>query len=218
MAKFKVGDKVKTRMPNGGWSDTVVIERIIESAGKKLYVCRTSNGTYPAHEWDIRLANSRSANAASNASLKKGDAVEYIGPIQSLKGWKGVVDIKNGERVVAKGDDGSMHIAPEKSFKAVNASAANATAPCASRNAVVANAINARARNAHDIDAHGKKLVKGDFVRFVKSMPSQGGVSVAKGDKAIVAYALDTGLIFNLAKGGEVSWDASVTEKISTPF
>ena len=83
-----------------------------------------------------------------------------------------------------------------------------------SKNAIVAKALNAAtARNAdnpHDIDAHGKKLVKGDWVRFLKDMPD-----VKRGECAVVKYALPGGLIFStLAGAREISWDASVVEKM----
>ena len=75
----------------------------------------------------------------------------------------------------------------------------------------VFNAATARnADNPHDIDAHGKKLVKGDWVRFLKDMPD-----VKRGECAVVKYALPGGLIFStLAGAREISWDASVVEKM----
>ena len=68
-------------------------------------------------------------------------------------------------------------------------------------------------RNAdkmHDIDAHGKKLAKGDWVRFLQDLPD-----VKKGECAVVKYALPGGMIFSTLSGArEVSWDASAVEKM----
>jgi hypothetical protein len=52
--------------------------------------------------------------------------------------------------------------------------------------------------------------VKGDWVRFIRNVPD-----VRKGECAQVAYALPGGLIFRTQAGArEVSWDASVVEKM----
>jgi uncharacterized Zn ribbon protein len=180
---------------------------LIKQNGDKWDIKSDSGEVYKSvSEADFGLSyNARSRNAvvakALNARARNDEQFHtYLVPVLR----KGVKDYVTIERVAD--EETAKELVDVPSFRIIGVTV-DETRP-------VKKAMNAAtARNAddpHDIDAHGKKLVKGDWVRFLMDLPD-----VKKGECALVKYALPGGLIFStLAGAREISWDASVVEKM----